>query len=189
MKAAVGDKTHKNSLLWLWHVVGKYKVCILLLIVVQVIFGICGVAFAILFRDLIDQAAAGNRDGFFKAAQMLIGLEVVHLAVGAFARFLVEWTRSTLENRLKGRLFSCLLHKDYAAVTAVHSGEWITRLTSDTVEVTGGVIDIFPSIAGMLVRLIGAMAALFFLAPVFFYLLIPLGVFLLLLTSSFRKVL
>ena len=189
MKAAVGDKTYKNSLLWLWHVVGKYKVCILLLIAAQVIFGICGVAFAILFRDLIDQAAAGNRDGFFKAAQMLIGLEVVHLAVGAFARFLVEWTRSTLENRLKGRLFSCLLHKDYAAVTAVHSGEWITRLTSDTVEVTGGVIDIFPSIAGMLVRLIGAMAALFFLAPVFFYLLIPVGVFLLLLTSSFRKLL
>ena len=74
-------------------------------------------------------------------------------------------------------------------MTAVHTGEWISRLTSDTSVVAGGVIDILPDLGGMLARLAGAMAALFFLEPAFFYVLVPLGILMLLLTASLRKVL
>lgn len=50
-------------------------------------------------------------------------------------------------------------------------------------------IDILPDLGGMLARLAGAMAALFFLEPAFFYVLVPLGILMLLLTASLRKVL
>lgn len=45
---------------------------------------------------------------------------------------------------------------DYASVAAVHSGEWMNRLTSDTTVVAGGVTQIVPGLIGMLVRLLGA---------------------------------
>ena len=56
----------------------------------------------------------------------------------------------------KHRLFSALLTGDYASVAAVHSGEWMNRLTSDTTVVAGGVTQIVPGLIGMLVRLLGA---------------------------------
>ena len=183
------NKSHKAALLWLWRVVGRYKGCVALLVVLQIIYGVSGVVSAMLFRNLVDSAVAGDRAFFFRTAGIMIGMEVGLLALSAFGRFLGEWTHASLENRFKERLFSCLLHKDYAAVTAVHSGEWINRLTSDTVEVTGGVLSIFPGLVGMLVRLAGAMAALFYLEPGFFYILVPLGILLLLVTTSFRNVL
>lgn len=186
---AARNQYHKNVLLWLWRVAGRYKACVAVLVALQMFFGICGVVFAMLFRDMIDQAASGNRSGFFRAALLLICLELGTMVFEAFGRWITEWTRSSLENRFKGRLFHNLLRKDYAAVTAVHSGEWITRLTSDTAEVTRGVIDIVPGVAGMLVRLIGAMAVLFILEPAFFYILIPVGLLLLVVTASFRSVL
>ena len=185
----IQSQSHKNSLLWIWRVVGKYKGCVAVLLIIQIIYGLCGVVSAMLFRALIDHAVAGDKSGFFQAAVMLLGLELGQIVMNAFYSFMSEWTSSSVENRFKNRLFSCLLHKDYASVAAVHSGDWINRLTSDTREVTGGVLSIFPSLAGMTVRLAGAMAALFFLTPTFFYILIPMGLMLLVVTASFRKVL
>lgn len=188
-KTILKDKFNNKSLCWLWQVTGKYKCFVGILMIFQVILGVCSVLFAMLFRDLIDQAVVGNRDGFFRAAGLLIGLEAGQLAIGAAGRFLIEWERAVLDNRLRGRLFSCLLHKDYAAVTAVHTGQWITRLTSDVNEVTNGIIGIFPSVVGMLVRMLGALAALFYLEPAFFYILVPVGLLLLFVTSLFRNIL
>ena len=37
----------------------------------------------------------------------------------------------------------------------VHSGEWMNRLTSDTVVIAGGTTQIIPGMIGMVVRLIG----------------------------------
>lgn len=183
------DKFYDASLPWLWRVTGKYKGCVAVLLILQIIFGVCGVVFAMLFRDLIDGAVAGDLQRFSKTAMLLVALELGELLLSVFARFMSEWTSSSLENRFKERLFSSLLHKDYASVTAFHSGEWITRLTSDTGVVTGGVIGIFPGLAGMLARLIGAMAALFFMEPTFFYIIIPAGILIILVTTSFRNVL
>lgn len=182
-------KINKNTLKWLWHVTGTYKGGVAALFFIQVAFGICGVASALLFRGLIDFAVGGQRDGFFKMGLLLAGLFLGENLLSAVRSFLYEWTRASLENGLKGRLFSCLLHKDYATVTAVHSGEWVSRLTSDTVVVAGGVMDILPGLGGMLARLIGALVALFVLEPAFFYILIPAGLLMILVTASLRKVL
>ena len=178
-----------HVLRWLWQVAGLHKAGVAVLFVVQVTFGVCGVASAMLFRALIDGAVGGQADRFLWAAACLAGLYLGEDLLASAEHFLYEWTRASLENRLKERLFSCLLHKDYASVMAVHTGEWISRLTSDTSVVAGGAIDILPDLGGMLARLAGAMAALFFLEPAFFYVLVPLGILMLLLTASLRKVL
>ena len=180
------DKFYDASLPWLWRVTGKYKGCVAVLLVLQIIFGVCGVVFAMLFRDLIDGAVAGDFRRFSKTAILLVALEFGELLLSVFARFMSEWTSSSLENRFKERLFSSLLHKDYAAVTALHSGEWLTRLTSDAGVVTNGVIGIFPGLAGMAARLTGALIALYYMEPAFFYVIIPAGILILLITSVFR---
>ena len=109
--------------------------------------------------------------------------------MSAAGRFLSEYTSATVENRFKHRLFSALLTGDYASVAAVHSGEWMNRLTSDTTVVAGGVTQIVPGLIGMLVRLLGAVAAILWLEPHFLYILLPGGAAMLLLTYAFRKIL
>lgn len=179
----------KNSLIWTYRAVGKYKGSIAVLSLMQIFMGICSVYFAVIFRDLIDHAASGRMQLFIRSALTLIILELGQIAVDMLGRLLSEWTRASLENSLKKRLFSCLLHKDYAEVAAVHSGDWVTRLTSDTVVVTGGVIDIVSGAVGIFARLTGALAVLFIMEPFFFTVFIPAALLIILLTSSLRKVL
>ena len=180
---------NSNTLRWLWKVSGRYKGSVAGLLVIQIIFGLCGVASAILFMSLIDSATAKQLDVFIQAGLCIAGLFLFENLLRMLNRYLHEWTSASLENLFKERLFSVLLKKDHATVTATHSGEWISRLTSDISVVTGGIIDILPGLGGMLARLGSALAALIVLEPAFLAILIPAGLFILLMTALLRKVL
>ena len=134
-------------------------------------------------------AVQGASSGFRWAFVLLAGVIAAQIALGAVSRFLSEYTTTTVENRFKQRLFSALLTRNYAAVIAVHSGEWMNRLTSDTTIIAGCVTQIVPGLIGMLVRLFGALAAILWLEPRFFWVLMPGGMAMLVLTYGFRKIL
>ncbi len=182
-------KNRQPALRWLSRAAGKDKRTVGLLMLTQVFLGLSGVLYALLLRSIIDEAVQANREGLVRSALLLAGLVLCQLALRALNRFLNEFTVSKLENRFKQRLFSCLLRKDYAAVTAVHSGEWMNRLTSDTVVVSKALTSLPPSLTGMTVRLVAALAAIVILEPVFGAVLIPGGLLLILLTYGFRRVL
>lgn len=158
------------------------------LLVLEMALGFCVTGSALLVRNIINEAAAGHRQEFFQWIFCLIGLFAFRVVARWGQRRLGEYTRSTLENRLKDKLFSSLLHKDYAAVTAVHSGEWMNRLTSDTVVVANGMTDILPGLGEMLVKLVSMMVALVALEPRFCYVIIPGSILVVCLSYSFRKV-
>ena len=178
-----------TALSWLQTVTGKKKIYILFLLLLQVLLGGSAVLYALLLRGMVDFAADGSWDGFLRYAAGFAALTAAQIILRAIGRALDEWCRAQLENLLKQRLFSCLLRKDYASVTGVHSGEWMNRLTSDTVIVANGLTSILPSAGGMLVKMAGALAAILFLEPLFAAILIPGGATLLVLTYGFRKIL
>ncbi|MBR3561745.1 MAG: ABC transporter ATP-binding protein [Oscillospiraceae bacterium] len=179
----------KNTTRWILDVAGSKAGYVIWLMVLQSILGGSSVLYAILFRDIIDAAVAGSQDGFVHAAIRFGGLIVVQLALRALLRFLLEFTHSSIENRFKSRLFSNLMRRDYASVTAVHSGEWMNRLTSDTVVVANGVTHIVPGLAELAVKLVGALVVITVLEPMFTYILVPGGLLLVGMTYAFRKVL
>lgn len=182
-------KEQQSTLRWLSAISGTDRVWVAVLVLVQAILGVTSVLYAFLLRSLIDQAVAGSRNGLIRSALLLVGLVLTQLLLRAVSRFLKEYSAADLENRLKKRLFAQLLRKDYAAVTALHSGEWMNRLTNDTAVVARSATSILPNLAGLLVRLVGAMTALVVLEPRFAVVLIPGGLLVMLLTYAFRRVL
>lgn len=176
-------------LLWMGAVAGNAKLYIGALLAVQVSLGLTGVFYAIFLRELVNAAVDKDPDGFFSAAAAFAALVLGQLGLRAVGRFLEEFTRAELENRFKDRLFWTLLSADYAAVTGVHSGEWMNRLTSDTVVAADGLSQILPGVAGMTVKMAGALTAILWLEPRFLSILLPGGLLLLMFTYAFRKVL
>lgn len=182
-------KKQQNALRWLSRAAGRDKLYIGLLTLIQTIYGASGVLYAVFLRNLIDAAVGGSRERLIRNAALLVLLVLGQLALRALNRFLQEFCMSGLENRLKKRLFSNLLRKDYASVTAVHSGEWMNRLTSDTVVSSKNMTSLLPNLAGMVVSLMGALVAIIALEPRFAAILIPGGVLLMLMTYGFRRIL
>ncbi len=102
-------------------------------------------------------------------------------------RYLSESERSLLENLYKRRLTENILQRDYASVSAVHSGEWLNRLTGDTTIVANGCVEILPGVAGRLVKLVSALAMIVVLQPILAAVVVPTGLILLVITYAFRR--
>lgn len=179
----------KNTLQWLSIAAGKAKLLVGVLVAVQAVLSVSSIAFAFVLRRIINMAVDGVQGGFWASLALLVGILLGQIVLSAAGRFLSEYTTTTVENRFKHRLFAALLTGNYASVTAVHSGEWMNRLTSDTTIIAGGVTQIVPGLIGMLVRLFGALAAILWLEPRFFWVLVPGGAAMLALTYGFRKIL
>ena len=178
-----------KTLNWLIAVPGGKKVYIVFLVIVQALHGASGVLYALLLRNIVDAAAGKDNAAFWHGILRIVLLVMAQLALRAVIRWLTELSKSTFENIFKMRLMDTLLKKDCLPVSTIHSGEWLNRLTNDTMVVANGYVEIVPGLAGMVVKLISALAMIIALEPRFSVILIPCGLLLILLTWLFRRVL
>lgn len=176
-----------NAIHWLWNVTGNRKWYIFALIVAEILYGGSGVFYALCLRGIVDNATDGNRNGFWMYVLLTVLLVLGQLLTRVFTRFMEEKSRASLENLFKERLLKSILYKDFAAVSAVHSGEWLNRLTSDSVVVSNNLVDILPGISGMTVKLISACVMITILDPRFAMLIVPAGIVVLIMATAFRK--
>lgn len=184
MKQKTGDKA---TLRWVTAAAKGKKRYVGILLLSNMVLGGSSMGYALFLSGLVDGAMAHDVQGFLRYALALILLVLGQFALRTFYRFLEEYTRASLENSYKQRLFGCLLTGDYAAVTATHSGEWLNRMTSDTVVVADAVTQILPGIAGTLARMISAVVLLIAIAPGFGWAFVIGGPLVIVLTWAFRK--
>ena len=179
----------KSAVKWLFKAGGRQKLYILALIIVQGANGASGVLYALFLRNIVDNATEKNKQGFIMAAVMIVVLVLVQIAMRAAIRWLGELSRAEFENIFKRRLLREILRKDYSAVSAVHSGEWLNRLTNDTVVISQSYVDILPGLVGMVVKMISALIMIIALDYRFAFIFIPGGVLMMFVTYGFRRVL
>lgn len=177
----------KESVRWLLKSAGKYRIHIVALLLLQVFLSGVSLCYALVMKAMIDGAVAGSRQEFFGGLAGFAALILMQLLLRVVLRYLDEATKSGLENALKQRLFCGLLKKEYASVSALHSEEWMNRMTSDTQICANGMADILPGVLGMLVRLAGALAMIFVLQPKLAGIIVPAGVLFLGITMVLRK--
>ena len=176
-----------NAIRWLYKVPAGKKLYILALTIVQCLNGASGVLYAVFLRDTVNSAVDRDKQAFIQSSIFIVLLILVQLTLSAISRWLSELSRATLENLFKERLMHNILRKDFSRVTAVHSGEWLNRLTSDTTVIANNYTEIIPGFAGMAVKMISALVMITILDVRFAIIIIPLGIVLALLTFAFRK--
>ncbi len=172
---------------WLYNITNTKKKYVVILVFLQTILSVSGVLYALLLRNAIDEATAGNREGFFLHIGFIVCVVIVQIALAALGRYLEEYLRTCLENACKRRLFQNILYKDFVSVTDKHSAEWMNRLTSDAVVCANGIVEILPRTIGLLVKMFSAFLMIIVLETNFIWILVPGALVAFLLTYIFRK--
>lgn len=165
----------RAALQWMSEAARGKKRFIAVLTVLQVVLGVSSSGYALLLSGVVDCAGAGDKAGFLRCAVLMAGLVAGQFVLRIILRFLDEYVRSSVENRMKSRVFEDLLTRDFAGVTATHSGDWMSRLTADASIVADGVVQILPSAAGTVVKMVVAMVLLVQYAPGFGWLFLVGG--------------
>lgn len=177
----------QKPLLWL---IGKMKKRIpglLTMTAANVGNALFGVWFALGTRQVINSAVSGDRADFLRACGIQAGIILGILVTLFLQRYMNARLEAVLDRDWKKDLLHKLLHGDYPAVSAYHSGELINRLNNDVRTVDEGILSILPGLASMATRITGAAAALLVLEPLFGAILIASGIVLILFTALARK--
>lgn len=185
MKRTNGDKA---TLRWIAAVVKGKKRYVVGLTLLTMALGMMGTGYALLLSGLVDSAIAGLQSRFWGYAAVLLGMMTLQFVLRILGYYLEEYCRASVENAVKQRLFQRLLTRDYAAVMATHSGEWLNRLTSDAVVVADGVTSIIPGLAGTVVRMACAVTMLIVITPEFGAFFVIAGALVVAMTWGLRKI-
>ena len=178
-----------HTVAWLWRTPGRKKGYVAALTAVQVLTGFLSVGFALLTQNVINSAVSRDQESFRYYALLLLILTAGSLLLHMVNRWLTELSKAQLENLFKQRLTAAILRKEYAAVSAVHSGEWMNRLTNDTRIVAENYTELIPGLSGMGVRLVAAVTMLIVLDRHFAAILLPGGAAMIALSVLLRGVL
>lgn len=174
---------------WLLSVPEKKKGYVIALTLLQAVSGSIGVVYALLLRSIVDSAVGGQAEQLRHYVILIIALIAFQLALAAVIRWLRELAKSSIENVFKQRLLEGILRRDYGQVSAVHSAEWVNRLTNDAAVVANGYADILPGLGGMIVKLLSAFIMILAIDKWFIGIFVPGGILLILCTWLFRGVL
>ena len=178
---------NNNTLKWMYKVLKGKKKNIVILTLIQVINGASGVLYAILLRDIVDNAVNHNKEEFWKYVFFTIFLVFLQIIIRTTFRWMAEFSKATIENLFKQRILNNILHKNFEKVSSIHSGEWLNRLTNDTVVVSNSYVEIFPNLAGIMVKIISSVIMLIIIDWRFACIVIPGAIIISTITYAFRK--
>ena len=138
-----------------------------ILVFTNALFSLCSVAFAFAIKSVIDCGVAGDTDGLTLSAVFICSIVVAQLLLRVANNGLSEFIKGKSEIAIKTYLFAKLFKKEYNELTKFHSGEIITRLSSDVRIVSEGYAGLLPLVVASAVRLIAGVVSLIVLVPVF----------------------
>lgn len=182
----MAGKKDSATLKWICSVAGPGGKWVLLLTLTRISQGGLAIFYAYALRNVINCATAGNREGFLPLLSQFIILVATTVVLQTLGRYLHEKAHATLEKVFRLRAFSQLLQRSYGKVSAVHTGDWMNRITSDTNAIIAGILRVLPELCGMLVRLLGAFIALTTIVPQVALLLLPAGLIMISLSYILR---
>ncbi len=176
----------KDTLKWIIKSVKNQFPAVFLLIISNAVLSFLGVVFAFKCSTVIDAANTFDKQGLISGLIFLLLLITSQIVIRIIVQNISVRVCAKTEIIFKSKLFSNILNKDYSEITAFHSGDLMTRLTSDISIMSDGIITLAPSVVAMITRLVFAAAGLILLDPSFAFLFIIAGILILLVTSFFR---
>ena len=158
-------------------------VMICLITVASTVASLC---FTLATKGLVDGAVSSNSSELVHYALMLVGIILLqHVLSAARAWFRIRGS-AQLQESLQGMLVREILSKEYGGLKGYHSGELVNRVFSDMSVIKNGIMNILPSLIGIVVSFVGAAGILIAMDWHFVILMLAGGILGLALVILFR---
>lgn len=151
------------------------------------IYALFSVAFALFCRGIIDSAVAKNHTALLYYGVGMFAAILLAFALRIGSNSIYERIHVRLEIMYRTYLLNILVQKEYQQVSRFHSGEVMNRMFNDIQVVCDGFTSILPSFVLMATKGICAVGVLFFLSPRFTLIFFLGGILLIGVTAIFRK--
>ncbi|OPJ62718.1 ABC transporter ATP-binding protein [Clostridium oryzae] len=170
-----------TSTKWIFGIAKPFTKYLLIIILAGAGTSLINVLRAVLSKQLVDAATSQQLQIVFQLIVIIAATIITELIVKAIVTLVSSKCNIKISNNIQQQLFSKVMKTKWSEFTRYHSGDVLTRMTSDVDAITNIITSTIPTLVSLTVLLIGSFIAFLFLDPVLGILLIvlsPITVFL-----------
>lgn len=161
---------------FLMYYLKRHLLTIAVMCVLSCVSALSMLAMAYASGRIIDKALGDNMNHFAEWFLVLFGLLVIVAVCNVIYSNLRVRATGKMKNEIRKDLFSVLLTRRYTAMQDIHSGDVLNRMTSDIQIIVDGAVTLVPQAVSLGTKLIGGIAIMFFVEPIFTAALVVVGV-------------
>ena len=135
------------------------------ILIINVLGALMSVATAIASKNMVDYAVADKLNMAGIAATIFAGLIIANLLMRVGESLLSVRITESFSNVMRQRFFKRLLATEWLPLSAYHSGDLMTRLTSDVNNITSCIVTVLPGIVALGVQLVASFLTLLHYEP------------------------
>ena len=183
-------KNDTNVIKWMFTVCKKQFPMMILLVVLNAIYGISSVFFAKFSKSIIDGSTqAKDFNIVIKFALCMLFLVAFQMILNITKNSLSERCSARLEMILKKYILDLVIKKDYQCVTSYHTGDLQNRMFNDVTLVANGFTTIIPESAYFGAKLLSSLIYLIVIDKIFALIFVIGGFTIFFITRILRKTL
>lgn len=150
-----------NTLKWMKSLCGKYFIYVFLIICIGGITSIASVYRAVISKKLIDAAIGGNISLIIKPLTYLALLIIYEVFSSSFSAYVTARCSVRLSTHIQKKLYKHIIYSKWQEQVKYHSGNLLSRITSDVGTITEVIVKTLPTITSLSILFITSFITLF----------------------------
>lgn len=176
-----------NSIKWIFHTIKPFIKYLVIVILLGVVTSLIDISRAVISKHLIDSATSRQLKIMFQMVSIFAVTIIIELLIRAVVTVITSKCNIEISNSIQKKLFNKIIKTKWTEFRKYHSGDLLTRMTSDVDAVTGIITNTLPTLISLLVLLVGSFIAFLFLEPVLGVILIIISPITILLSKYFSS--
>lgn len=156
-------------------------------IVLNITFALIGIYNVIVSKSLIDAAINGNSTEVIKWLIIMVTLTMISIISVPIRSFMSTHSSTKLTHSIQKQIYEHIEYSNWLEISKIHSVSLLTRITSDVSNISSTLLGTIPSLASLIVTLIGSVYTLINWAPSIAIVALFIGPFLVVIGKFFSS--
>ena len=119
---------------------------------------ILGLGSSIVSKNLVDIITGHETGELIRTFCMMVGLSVSNIFISQITNYASSWISMKVDADIKANIFSKMLVTDWESITNYHTGDLLTRWSSDASNISNGILNWIPNLIINIFKFISAFA-------------------------------
>lgn len=147
---------------WIYSYIRRFWKNMILYTVVGMVSTVVSIASTYISRDLVDIITGHKTGAVVKYFAIMILYGLISMVIAQVINYMSTIISMRVDQQIRSEIFEKILITDYESITKYHSGDLLTRWSSDTSIISNGVLNYIPNMIVSIFRFIAALAVVIY---------------------------
>ena len=166
LKQGTLKKMWKQTL-WIYQYGRRYWKAMILYTLLGLVGTGVSLVSSLISRDLVDIVTGHQSGKLISTFAAMIGFSVANILVSQASGYASTFINLKVDSEIKNDIFAKILVTDWESLTDYHTGDLVTRWSSDASNISSGILNWIPNLIIYTFRFIGALAIVLYYDPTF----------------------